>query len=501
VPGEHQPKTSPFRGQSPVRSGLVTSLSYVTLSVAGAIAGVYLAHKFGRNDETDGFMAAYGVYLVLVFGAQAFRMVVVPDLTRAAAEGRLGGEFGAYALAMLLVAAPTSVVVALFPGSFGELITGRLPHSSAVIAGRALTWIVPAAFAQLLAALAASALAARDSYAPAAAGFGLGGIAGLVMFVSLADRHGLISLAWGLALNGALAVGLPLTALLLHGGRAHHLRGSATLAARKRLWRLASGAAVPLAVQALYLIALRFAAATGEGKVTSLSYAYLLAATFVSATAFSLALIAAAPLTRRGLDAETAAEHVVHSAWVSLALVGAGAGIVALVGGRVVTALLGHAFSGAVGDQLGQLVVYLAPWMIGFAGFSITYPLLFVTHRTQWLIPLAVGVIVVDIPISFAGRAWGGLTGVAVALGISTLLLVLGLMYALSSRMLVLSVIGLGRLGLIVGAATALAFGGASLLLGAVPAAALGVVVYALILVAVRQFGLADAWHYVRALH
>ena len=49
-------------------------------------------------------------------------------------------------------------------------------------------------------------------------------------------------------------------------------------------------------------------AGTGEGKVTSLSYAYLLAATFVSATAFSLSLIAAAPLTRRGLDAETAAD-------------------------------------------------------------------------------------------------------------------------------------------------------------------------------------------------
>jgi len=113
VPGEQQPKTSPFRGQSAVRSGLVTSLSYVVLSVAGAVAGVYLAHKFGRNDETDGFMAAYGVYLVLVFGAQAFRMVVVPDLTRAAVEGRLGGEFGAYALAMLFVALPTSVVVAL----------------------------------------------------------------------------------------------------------------------------------------------------------------------------------------------------------------------------------------------------------------------------------------------------------------------------------------------------------------------------------------------------
>jgi hypothetical protein len=74
-------------------------------------------------------------------------------------------------------------------------------------------------------------------------------------------------------------------------------------------------------------------------------------------------------------------------------------------------------------------------------------------------------------------------------------------MTALAPRTLLLAVVGLGRLGLIVGAATALAFGGASLLLGAVPAAALGLVVYALILLAVRQLGLAEAWHYVRALH
>ena len=139
--------------------------------------------------------------------------------------------------------------------------------------------------------------------------------------------------------------------------------------------------------------------------------------------------------------------------------------------------------------------------MVGSAAFSITYPLLFVTHRTRWLVPLAIGVVVVDIPISIAARAWGGLTGVALALGISTLLLVLGLMRALSPRMLVLSVVGLARLALIVGAATALAFGGASLLLSAVPAALLGLIVYAFLLLAVRQFGLADAWHYVRALH
>src|ERR671931_1229096 len=106
VPADEQVKGSPARGRSAVRSGAFTGLSYVTLSLAAALAGAFLAHKFGRNLQTDGFLAAYGVYLVLVLGAQAFRMVVVPDLTRAEAEGRLAEEYRAYAVAFLIVAAP-----------------------------------------------------------------------------------------------------------------------------------------------------------------------------------------------------------------------------------------------------------------------------------------------------------------------------------------------------------------------------------------------------------
>src|SRR5256885_13557350 len=209
MPAEEQLKRSPERGRSAVQSGTLTGLSFLTVSGAAAVAGAFLAHKFGRDVRTDGFMAAYGVYLVLVLGAQSFRMVVVPDLTRAAGEGLLGDEFRAYVIAFTVLAIPASVIVAAFPGFFGELVTGRLPHESAAIAGRALPWLVPAAFGQLLAALAASALAARDSYLVAAAGFALGGIGGVLMFVLLADRHGLVSLAWGLGLNAALAIALP----------------------------------------------------------------------------------------------------------------------------------------------------------------------------------------------------------------------------------------------------------------------------------------------------
>jgi len=67
--------------------------------------------------------------------------------------------------------------------------------------------------------------------------------------------------------------------------------------------------------------------------------------------------------------------------------------------------------------------------------------------------------------------------------------------------MLKLSAVGLARLSLLVGAATALAFGGAALVFSAVPAAAAGLVLYALLLLAMRELGLAQAWRYVRALH
>src|SRR5881227_1474838 len=108
-----------LRTPSALRSGALTGLAQVVLALAAAGAGALLAQKFGRSAETDGFLAAYGVYLVLVLAAQAFRMVVVPDLTRAAAEGRLGSEFRAYALAFLAVAVPATILASVFSHFLG----------------------------------------------------------------------------------------------------------------------------------------------------------------------------------------------------------------------------------------------------------------------------------------------------------------------------------------------------------------------------------------------
>jgi hypothetical protein len=491
--------TSVWRRRSALRSGLLTGLAQVVLAFAAAGAGALLAQKFGRSAETDGFLSAYGVYLVLVLAAQAFRMVVVPDLTRAVAAGSLGGEIRAYALAFLALAVPVSVLVGVFSGQIGDLITGSLPSPAPHVAARAVVILVAAAFGQLLAALAASALAALDSYGTAAAGFALGGLSGLVVFALLADSVGIVGLAWGLAVNAVIALSVPLIALYRKGALGGAWPEKLLLGAR--LGRLAQGAAVPLALQGCYLLALRFSSRLGVGSVTSLSYAYLAASTLVGATAFSLGLISSAPLTRRGIDPVAAGRHVVHAAWVSLVVVGAAAGVFALVGGGIVGAVLGNAYGGDVGRQLGHLVVYLGLWMLAWVGFAVTFPLVFVAEKRWTLIPLAAVGFVLCIPIGLGLRALWGLPGLAIALGVSTFAIAAGLMATVSLRTLAIASLGLARLALAVGVSVAIAFGGLSLLLSPLPAAVAGVAVYAILIFALRSLGLSDAWTYVRGLH
>jgi hypothetical protein len=485
--------------RSALRSGLLTGLAQIALSLAAAGAGALLAQKFGRSAETDGFLAAYAVYTLLVLSAQAFRMVVVPDLTRTVEDGRLGGEARAYAVAFLALAIPVSVLVVALAGPLGELVTGDLPASSADVASRALEILVPAAFIQLLAALAASVLAALDSYGTAAVGFGASGLFGLALFAALADSVGITALAWALLVNALVALTVPVVALVRRGA----LSGPwpVRLDIGPRLWRLLQGAAVPLALQGSYLVSLRLASKLGVGSVTSFTYAYLAASTLVGATGFALGVISSAPLTRRGVDPQAAGRHVVHAAWVSLAFVGAAAGVFALVGGRIVHLVLGDAYAGQVGRDLGLLVVYLSPWMIAWVGFVVTYPLVFVADRRRWLLPIAAAGFASSIPLGLAFRELWGLPGIAVALGVATLVIACGLMLAIGVETLEIALVGLARVALALGAACALAFGALQLAIPAVPAAVLGVGIYAGIVLALRSLGLGEAWTYVRGLH
>src|SRR5215475_12999312 len=155
--------------RSAVRSGLLTGISTAVVSASAALAGAILSRKFGHGVKTDGFFAAYAVYVAVVLVASALRVVVLPELARARAAGALGRETGTWALALAVPLVPAVVVALAAPDALAGVITGN--GAGKASAAQLLPWLVPAAAAQVLAGLAASALGALDDYGTAAAGF------------------------------------------------------------------------------------------------------------------------------------------------------------------------------------------------------------------------------------------------------------------------------------------------------------------------------------------
>src|SRR5262249_60672959 len=118
-------------------------------------------------------------------------------------------------------------------------------------------------------------------------------------------------------------------------------------------------------------------------------------------------------LSRREVAPDRAGRPVVAASWLSLVVVAAAAGVFALAGERVARWALGSSYGGGTGQQLGRLVVYLAPWMVASVAVSVTFPLLFVRRVTRFLPRLPVGIARLHVLVEGARRAAFGLAGIA----------------------------------------------------------------------------------------
>jgi hypothetical protein len=488
-------------GLGSLGSGAVTSVALAVQQGVAALVGVVIARELGRGGETDGFFVAYGVFAVLALAATASRAVLLPPLARARGERRLGPETVAYAVALAVVALPVLAVGLLGADAVASLLTGFDDGVARETAAATLPWLVAAGVLQLFAGLAASALAALDDYGAAAAGYAAGSLIGLVYIVWRVTPDGIDAVARGMALNAAIAVAVPALVLARRAAREAMPRAAARpvrTGSAGRLGALASGIALPLALQAVYLVCLPFAAGEGVGAVTSLGYAYLAGSAVIAITASALALVTSVPLTRAGLDPARVARHVDAAAWIALVAVGATAGLFAVAGEALADAVLGQAYDADVGEELGRLVVSLTPWMIVTVGISAAFPLVFIAGRGARLPLVALLVVAVHLPCAWIGAALAGVYGLALALAVSTgvgLVAVLALLGAVERTLRGLAVAA-GALA----ALTAAAFLPAALLLPAAAAALVGVAVYALLLLLVRPPGLRASWRYLRAL-
>lgn len=488
-------------GLGSLATGAVTALGIAVQTGLAAVVGVIIAHKLGRTAETDGFFAAYGVFIVLALAANALRVTVLPPLARAREAGRLSSETASYAVAVAVVSVPLLVVTILAARPFAEVLTGFGPDAAVDAAQAALPWMVVAGLGQFVAGLLASTLAALDDYVVPALAFIAGSVTGLVLLLVRIDENGTEAVAWGMALNAVLATTLMAVWLWGRARRERMPAGAARADVRgsgRRLRELGSGAALPFALQAIYLVCLPVAAREGVGSVTSFGYAYLIAAAVVSVSASSVGLVTSVPLTRLGLEPHRVARHVEASSWPALLAVAATAGIFAVAGAEIAGRVLGSAYGDDVGAQIARLVVALAPYMVASVALSVTFPLIFVAGRSGRL-PLVGGVVLaVHVPLAFAGQALAGLDGLAIALALSTALAFVWMLTFLhaarsTSERLVIAVA-------VVAGCALLGFVPAGALLAPAPAALAGLLVSSAALALLRPSGLTAGWQYLRML-
>jgi hypothetical protein len=488
-------------GLGSLGSGALTAASILVVVGVAAVVGVVIAREFGRTAETDGLLSAYGIFIVISIAASATRVALLPQLARAQREDRLAGEIAGYAIALAAIALPLVLVAELFAEPLAELLTGADSGVAKDAAADSLRWMVPAGIAHLFAALAAGGLAALDDYGTAALGYAAGSAGGLALILARVEPDGIIAIAWGMTLNGTIALIIPTVGLALRAARTsmptRAVRPSG-VPIRARLGVFAVGTALPLALQLLYVVCLPFAGRQGTGAATSFVYAYLAASALVGVTAGSLGLVTSVPLARSELSAVQAARHVVATSWLSLAIVGSAVGVLALAGADFVEAILGEVYGGDVGSELGRLIVAMSPWMIASIAVSVTFPLAFVAGRTRGLPLIALAALALQVPAAWAAGELLQLEGLALALALTTFLVLAALLVELgaladAARGLLTAAVFVCGIGIV-------AFGLPALVLDSVAAAALGLVSYIVLLAVLRPRGLAAGWRYLRAL-
>jgi peptidoglycan biosynthesis protein MviN/MurJ (putative lipid II flippase) len=488
-------------GLGSLGTAALTAASLVVVSGFAAVIGVIIAREFGRTDETDGFFAAYGVFVVVITAAQAIRVAVLPLLARAREESRLAGTTAGFAVALALVAVPLVLLALLAADPIGGLLTGDGSQSAQDACAEALRWIVPAAVCHLFVGLAASALAALDDYATPAIGYVVASAAGLTLIVRRVDEDGIAAVSWAMALNAAVALAIPVAVLAWRALRTS-MPASATrpvgAAMHRRLGLFVAAAAIPLALQFAYVVSLPFAGRLGSGAVTSFGYAYLAATTLVAVTAFSIGLVSSVPLSRIGLDADAATRHVVAGVWVALTIIGAVVGMLAFAGADVVEAVLGDAYGDDVGAEVAGLIVLFSAWMVAAVGVNLAFPLTFVARRVHALPWIGLSAIVAQVGVAWVGSELLDLDGLALSLAVSTALVLALLLSQLGA--LVPAARGIVLASAVIAALTCAAFVPPGLLLGGVASALVGLGLYAVLAAVVRPRGLRSSWSYLRAL-
>jgi peptidoglycan biosynthesis protein MviN/MurJ (putative lipid II flippase) len=468
-------------------SALITSATVIATMALGAVLAVLIVLQFGKTPRTDGLLAAYGVYGLLLTLAQSARASVAARLVEGSSVFANLDRFLAGALVMALAAA---VPLVLLGQPVAELLTGDLPAEAASTARTALAILWVAAAAHLAAALGAAALGTRGQFALPGLAYVMGGVLAIGLMLALAGPLGIDAVAVGVA-AGSVVTAATIGSRLARAGYRPDLRKlfpgrAATVAAGV----VVVGSVGYTISQATYVVSVAFAATLEPGAVTLYSYAFFAAALVLGASAGTAGIVLAAPVARDwDRRAETLLGHLETVTRGGLLLVLPSLGVMAVAGDELVELVLGSELAAEDPDTVAHTFLGLGGMMV--CGAALSVPMLAALARARfgaiaWTAALTV---VAHMPLSALAASLGSTEWIAGAASMSAAISLAAMLVFVFGRSTGAALAVVLRELALMGAAAALSFAAAGLLgasLGGgaadVAGASLGVAVFALAL-------------------
>jgi len=399
-------------------SGRQTALVAVgqgAVMVFGGVLALLVAQLFGKSEQTDAFLAAYGFYSLGITFTQSFRLTAVSSLVQSDVVTIVMRLIGASALIALVLGIPMVV----FADQVGGLLVAHDPTAVAPASLRIL-WFAMAG--QLLGSMLAAILTVRGAITPLAIATMLVGAVSVTTFLLLESSVGITAAAIGLAVGG-LWLAITLFVVLLRDGWAPHRPTRTELRQMGgEAGRLSYASLTFLGATLTYVICVALATRQGAGEATLFVYGYVLGGILLGVTANVSAMVhSAAVVSRSDRVAETAGA----AAWTlrfTLILAGPVLAMALVIGRPILGLALGSSFADADITEILEVLVCLTGWLVGTAAAVFAVVELLARHELTRLALLAAAQVVLLVPLALAGAALGGTQGIAAALSVTVLL-------------------------------------------------------------------------------
>jgi hypothetical protein len=395
-------------GSRQVGDVVATGAAILTLAFASGLQAILFLHYFGASDRTDGFFAAYALYIVVAVFSQTLRSTAIPlvsGINRKMSATTFGWAVVGLALvilaACLLGAAP--LAQALAPG---------LTHGGRGVTEASLRVLALGMALQLGSAGLATLLGVAGRLRWVAVSYGAGALAGIAAFLVLRASAREQALAWSTVFAAAVAGGL-----MLVGDRPRILRPPSATRVLGAGVSLIASSLVPLAPSALYVVTLALASGSGRGEVTLMSYAYMAVAYLAG---FTSAAVAMSDMIELAPDQGTAATRVRSSVprglRYSLLVAAPALAVAIIVGAPLLHALVPSRLSTGQVGTLRVFIALLSGWLIAAVALTVTLPALFTSGWIGRLNRLLPAMLALHVAASFTARALLGVDGLLAAM-------------------------------------------------------------------------------------